>query len=155
MAKWLFWTSVDFQGLKFLRAKNCAPITKTFEEMAKDALAALQRHFEEQYGKLDMTGAKGKKGKRKQHEEKDEEAAGSDSEEEWRGIQDGNDHEEIQPEPQLVVFTEGEDLNDALDARPSIFMVLALIYLLTKVLENPKICYFQKGKSSQSHRIIR
>jgi len=125
--------------------KLCSDHQNFWRKMAKDALTALQMHFEEQYGKLDMTGAKGKKRKRTNPEEKEEKTAGGDSEEEWRGIQDGSNDEEIQPEPQLVVFTGGEDLNDALDVRSSSFMVLALFYLLTKSSKIPKSATAKKA----------
>ena len=92
--------------------------------MSKDALAALQRHFEEQYGKLDLGHARGKKRKRKQvKEEAEEEKAQSDSEE-WQGIENGEDNEQEQTiQPEVIVFKDDTQDDNVSVMKSSAFMV--------------------------------
>jgi hypothetical protein len=70
-----------------------------------DALSALQRHFEEQYGKLEIPGSRGKKQKRRHGvEERLEEEQVVNSDEEWMGIQE--DPVDTGPSPQIFSFTD-------------------------------------------------
>src|SRR5579871_623987 len=92
--------------------------------MSKDALAALRRHFEEEYGKLDLGHARGKKRKRKQViEEAEEEKAQSDSEE-WQGIENGEDNEQEQTiQPEVIVFKDDTQDDNVSVMKSSAFMV--------------------------------
>lgn len=72
--------------------------------MTKDPLTALQRHFEEQYGKLEEVGNRNKKRKRSHIDMRPEKTV-SDSDEEWQGIQT-IDNSQPKVEPQVVSFTE-------------------------------------------------
>jgi hypothetical protein len=73
--------------------------------MMDDALSALQQHFEEQYGKLEIPGSTGKKRKRRHVvEERHEEEKAVNSDEEWHGIQD--DPVDTGPSPQVFSFTD-------------------------------------------------
>jgi len=91
----------------------------------EDALLALQRHFEEQYGKLEMSEVNRRKRKRK------EEAAPSkqdliESDEEWEGIQNSVS----QPHPQVVEFKETQK-TDTVDTKSyKSFMVTSIVLRL-------------------------
>ena len=94
-------------------------------DMSKDALTALHRHFEQQYGKLEFQEARGKKRKRKELRKEPEEKVESDfeDEEEWQGIQDEDDNVEEKPEPEVVIFNDGTQSDDISTMKPSSFMV--------------------------------
>lgn len=94
-------------------------------DMSKDALTALHRHFEQQYGKLEFQEARGKKRKRKEPRKEPEEKVESDfeDEEEWQGIQDDDDNVEEKPEPEVVIFNDGTQSDDISTMKPSSFMV--------------------------------
>jgi hypothetical protein len=94
--------------------------------MVKRALTALQKHFEEQYGKLEVPRARGKKRKRGNVGVTPPEEEQAQSDEEWQGIRD--EEEKIQPQqnklptPEVITFTEsGENAGEV--ATPSGFLV--------------------------------
>jgi len=73
--------------------------------MAKDALEALQRHFEAQYGKLSFPDARKKKRKR-ESSNRQEFQTHVDGEDEWHGIEDEGDNVRSTFSPQVVSFIE-------------------------------------------------
>jgi hypothetical protein len=92
--------------------------------MTEDPLVALHRHFEEQYGALNLPGVRGKKRKRHNVEpepelepQKEEEA---EPEEEWQGFEDMRDDESDDesddsltiPKPEVVSFTEATEATE-------------------------------------------
>jgi hypothetical protein len=85
--------------------------------MTEDPLLALHRHFEEQYGKLNLPGLRGKKRKRGSVEPEPElqKEQATDSEEEWQGIKDDGDDSEDSPSvagPEVVSFTETTEITE-------------------------------------------
>jgi hypothetical protein len=105
----------------------------------KDPLRALQRHFEEQYGSLDIPKIKSKKRKRGHVEPEPEKEQVSESEEEWHGIQDTSvsvgptveSRVESRVEPVVVEFREtGEGLEEPeVVSKKKDFMVIPLFIL--------------------------
>jgi hypothetical protein len=87
--------------------------------MTEDALLALQRHFEEQYGKLEIPGARKKKRKRTEEEERPKEEV--DSEDEWGGIQDGSIS---QPDPKVVEYKDTVSIDEVDTKSYKSFMVI-------------------------------
>jgi hypothetical protein len=73
--------------------------------MKEDPLTALQRHFEEQYGKLDIPGVKSKKRKRRQVEETQKDDSWVSSDEEWNGIE-STVNVQPEPSPRVISFTD-------------------------------------------------
>ncbi len=96
----------------------------------KDPLLALQRHFEEQYGSIDIPKNKSKKRKRSHVQTEVEKEQGYESEEEWQGIQDTAVIVEPTIAPVVVEFTE---TSDVVEDEPEIiskksFMVVSLLF---------------------------
>jgi len=91
-------------------------------------LLALQRHFEEQYGKLEMPGARRKKRKRTEEEERPNEEI-VDSEEEWGGIQDNSAAQSAaRPDAKVVEYKE-TDATDGVDTKSyKSFMVMPALW---------------------------
>ena len=91
----------------------------------EDALLALQRHFEEQYGKLEMSEVKRRKRKQKEETEPPKQEQ-TESDEEWGGIQ----NTASQPDPQVVEFKEAQK-TDTLDTKSyRSFMVTSMVLRL-------------------------
>jgi hypothetical protein len=88
-------------------------------KMTEDALLALQRHFEEQYGKLEMPGTRKKKRKRTEEEERPEEKV-ADSEDEWGGIQDDS---VLQQDPKVVEYKDTTSIDEVDTKSYKSFMV--------------------------------
>jgi hypothetical protein len=87
--------------------------------MTEDPLEALQRHFEEQYGKIEVGVRKRRK---LSHIEPE---SSTDTEEEWQGIQD--DEEDNSPptqKPQIVSFTETANITQTPDTGAKTFLVI-------------------------------
>jgi len=76
--------------------------------MTGDPLVALQRHFEEQYGKLELRGSKTKKRKRGQTDSEPQEEV-VESEEEWLGL-GGEELNACTPEATVITFTEHQEV---------------------------------------------
>lgn len=94
----------------------------------KDPLLALQRHFEEQYGTIDVPKSRSKKRKRGHTEEEAEEEQVPESEEEWRGIQDAYDASESSRAPLVIEFREtGEVIEEPELVSKKSFMVSKLL----------------------------
>ena len=90
--------------------------------MTQDPLTALQRHFEEQYGKLNA-GVTRKKRKRGHVEmESPTEVAGV-SDEEWQGIQ-SVENPQSNVKPQIISFTETTEVTEDEVTAYKSFMVL-------------------------------
>lgn len=87
--------------------------------MTEDALLALQRHFEEQYGKLEIFGRK-KKRKRTEEEERRREEV-EDSEDEWGGIQDES---VSQQDPKVVEYKDTASIDEVDTKSYNSFMVV-------------------------------
>jgi len=89
----------------------------------EDALLALQRHFEEQYGKLEMPEVRRRKRKRNEETEPPKQQP-IESDEGWGGIQ----NKVAQPNPEVVEFKETQK-TDTLDTKSyKSFMVTSLSY---------------------------
>jgi len=71
--------------------------------MTEDPLSALQRHFEEQYGKLELPGSKRKKRKRGQDDAEPPERIVVESE------KDRESDLETTPKATVIAFTEHEE----------------------------------------------
>ena len=71
--------------------------------MTEDPLSALQRHFEEQYGKLELPGSKRKKRKRGQDDAEPPERIVVESE------KDRENDLETTPKATVIAFTEHEE----------------------------------------------
>jgi len=96
----------------------------------KDPLLALQRHFEEQYGTIDIPKSKSKKRKRGHTEKEVAKEQVPESEEEWQGIQD-TPPEDSRPStagPMVVEFRETgeEELEEPEIVSKKAFMVIIL-----------------------------
>ena len=94
----------------------------------KDPLLALQRHFEEQYGTIDIPKSKSKKRKRGRTDEDVPKEQVPESEEEWQGIQD-TPPEDSRPSttgPVVVEFRETgeEELEEPEIVSKKAFMVI-------------------------------
>ena len=92
--------------------------------MKKDPLTALQKHFEEQYGKLDVTLWRAKKRRRSNADVGPQDTA-IESEEEWQGIKSLVDTPESTFKPQIVSFTETTDMTEEEVTSYKSFMVTA------------------------------
>jgi hypothetical protein len=92
-------------------------------KMTEDALLALQRHFEEQYGKLEMPGTRKKKRKRTEEEERPEEKV-ADSEDEWGGIQDDS---VLQQDPKVVEYKDTTSIDEVDTKSYKSFMVIHVV----------------------------
>jgi len=90
--------------------------------MTEDPLTALQRHFEEQYGKLDVGGRK-KKRKRSHVEVEPPKEVPTDSDKEWQGIQSVENPQSTM-EPQIISFTETTEVTEEEVTSYKSFMVL-------------------------------
>lgn len=111
-----------FQGLLNLEFHSLSiPKNLFLATMTEDPLTALQRHFEEQYGKLEVGGSRKKKRKRDHIEVKPQEIV-SESEEEWQGIQTV-DYSPPTFAPQIVSFTETTEATEEEVASYKSFMV--------------------------------
>jgi hypothetical protein len=87
--------------------------------MTEDPLAALQRHFEEQYGKLELPGSKRKKRKRGQDDAEPPERVVVESE---KGLEY---HLETTPKATVIAFTEHEEaIEEATFTTHKSFMVI-------------------------------
>ena len=94
----------------------------------KDPLLALHRHFEEQYGTIDIPRSKSKKRKRGHTEEQVEKEHLSESEEEWQGIQETPNEIQSTTAPVIVEFREtGQVLEEPEVASKKSFMVCTLL----------------------------
>ena len=94
--------------------------------MTKDPFAALQRHFEEQYGKLGLSGSRKKKQKRG-HLDPDPQEEALESEEEWLGVE--RDLSPSTHKPTVITFTENEDVTEEAP------MVTLKSFMVTRALE--------------------
>jgi hypothetical protein len=81
-----------------------------FAPKMTEALTALQRHFEEQYGELEVPGINRKKRKHTSDTPTSHRLGLASSDEEWTGIQDDNGRSN--PPPKVVSFTETTDTTD-------------------------------------------
>jgi hypothetical protein len=74
--------------------------------MTEDPLTALQRHFEEQYGRLELPGSKSKKRKRGQIDVEPQEEVVVESEAEWLSVRDDT----CALEATVITFTEHHEV---------------------------------------------
>jgi superfamily II DNA/RNA helicase len=95
--------------------------------MTKDPLAALQKHFEERYGKLDVTLSRPKKRKRSHADVEPQETAIESEEEEWQGIRSLADTSESTFKPQIISFTETTDMTEEVTTSYKSFMVASFM----------------------------
>jgi hypothetical protein len=129
--------------------------------MSEAPLLALQRHFEEQYGKLNLPGLRGKKRKRghvRPEPELPKEQA-TNSEEEWQGINgDASDDDTDDPPsvagPEVVSFTETAEITeDAEVVSYKSFMVESLLSNADLVIEVAQSCIGNEKASDRTLRI--
>jgi len=100
--------------------------------MTENQLTALRRHFEEEYGRLDV-GVRRKKRKQSHVEVESAKNIVSESDEEWHGIE----YSQSTAEPQVISFTETAELTEDETTTYKGFMVHFLVYkTLNLVLEN-------------------
>jgi hypothetical protein len=128
--------------------------------MTEDPLLALQRHFEEQYGKVNLPGLRGKKRKRGtvEPEPEPEKEQATDSEGEWQGIKDDNSNDDSDDcpsvaGPEVVSFTETTEIaEDAEVVSYKLFMVQSLLSNADLVIEVAQNC---NGNEETSGRTLR
>jgi len=90
--------------------------------MTDDSMAALQRYFEGQYGKLELLNSRKNKRKRGQLEPEPQPEVALESEEEWHGLE--NDRVTTAPEATVFTFMEnGGDVDEPPLATSRSFLV--------------------------------
>ena len=89
--------------------------------MTEDRLTALRRHFEEEYGKLDVR-VRRKKRKRSHVEVEPPKDVVSDSDEEWHGIE-SVEYLHSTGEAQVISFTETTEVTEDEATSYKLFMV--------------------------------
>ena|SRR5256885_17050301 len=108
----------------------------------KDPLLALQRHFEEQYGSIDIPKSKSKKRKRSHVQPEVEKEQVSESEEEWQGIRATAVIVEPTIAPVVVEFTETDEVVEdepEIISKKSFMVVLHLFFAYFSPLGRQKL----------------
>lgn len=136
-----------YLGRRSLVLKNFIEADVTPQSsMTEDGLLALQRHFEEQYGKLEIPGVKRKNKRKRTGETEPPTEETADWEQEWGGI---GDDKASNPDPKVVEFKETQETDQVDKKSYKSFMVFSIIHIVTNtaVVEITKIC---QGKESCS-----